>query len=56
MLLHEQVLLLDRGAVAEHGPPLELLGREHGAFRKLAEESGDLPALTEAAREAAGAE
>ena len=42
--------------VVELGPPLELLGREHGAFRKLAEESGDLAALTEAAREAAGAE
>ena len=39
----------------EHGPPLELLGREHGAFRKLAEESSDLAALTEAAREASEA-
>lgn len=56
VVFYDQVLLLDRGAVLEHGPPLELLGREHGAFRKLAEESGDLAALAEAAREAAGAE
>jgi len=56
VVFYDQVLLLDRGSVLEHGPPLELLGREHGAFHKLAEESGDLAALVEAAREAAGAE
>ena len=38
----------------ESGAPLELLGRADGAFRKLAEESGDLPGLVQAAQEAAG--
>ena len=37
-----QVLLLERGAVREHGAPLELLSRPDGAFRSLAEESGDI--------------
>ena len=37
-----QVLLLERGAVREQGAPLELLSRADGAFRSLAEESGDL--------------
>ena len=49
-----QVLLLERGAVREHGAPLELLSRPDGAFRSLAEESGDfMPGLVQAAREAA---
>ena len=48
-----QVLLLERGAVREQGAPLELLSRADGAFRSLAEESGDLPGLVQAAREAA---
>ena len=54
VVFYDQVLLLDRGAVLEHGPPLELLGRAGGGFRKLAEESGDLAGLGQAAREAAG--
>ena len=48
-----QVLLLERGAVREQGAPLELLSRADGAFRSLAEESGALPGLVQAAREAA---
>ena len=48
-----QVLLLERGAVREHGAPLELLSRPDGAFRSLAEESGVMPGLVQAAREAA---
>ena len=49
-----QVLLLERGAVREQGAPLELLSRADGAFRSLAEESGEfLPGLVQAAREAA---
>ena len=53
VVFYDEVLLLERGAVREHGPPLELLGRVDGAFRSLAEESGDLAGLVQAAREAA---
>ena len=51
---YDQILLLDRGAVIEHGPPLELLRRADSAFRKLGEESGDLTGLVQVATEAAG--
>ena len=54
IVFYDQILLLDQGAVKEQGAPLELLGRADGAFRKLAEESGDLPGLVQAAQEAAG--
>ena len=34
---HDAILVLDAGSVVEYGPPDELLKKEGGAFRALAE-------------------
>ncbi|PSN70285.1 hypothetical protein BS50DRAFT_674708 [Corynespora cassiicola Philippines] len=43
----DRILVLDRGQVVEWGSPRELLAREGGWFRALADESGDLGGLEE---------
>ena len=47
---YDQVLVLERGRVAEFGPPWELLARAGGMFRAMCETSGDFEALAEGAR------
>lgn len=46
---YDRVLVLARGDVVEYDRPAELLRRNGGAFKALAEESGDFGALLEAA-------
>ena len=53
---YDRVLLLSQGAVQEYDTPLSLLREPGGAFRKLAEESGDFDGLMQLAAEAAAAE
>ena len=48
---YDKVLLLGQGAVQEYDAPLKLLRTTGGAFRTLAEESGDLDGLLRAAEE-----
>ena len=52
---YDKVLLLGQGAVQEYDAPLKLLRTMGGAFRTLAEESGDLDGLLRVAEEAGGA-
>ena len=47
---YDRVLVLDRGRAVEHDTPLVLLQREGGAFRELAERTGDLSGLLALAR------
>ena len=47
---YDQVLVLDRGCVAEFAPPWELIEREGGIFRSMCETSGEFEALAEGAR------
>jgi ABC-type multidrug transport system fused ATPase/permease subunit len=51
---YDRILLLERGSVLEYDTPYKLLCKEGGAFRGLAEESGDVASLLSAAQEAAG--
>ena len=51
---YDRILLLGGGAVQEYDAPLELLRSEGGAFRRLAEETGDLDGLLRVAEDAAG--
>jgi ABC-type multidrug transport system ATPase subunit len=53
VVFYDRILMLSQGSVLEYAPPLELLTTAEGAFRKLAEESGDLEGLMQAARESA---
>ena len=43
------MFMAGEGRVVEHGPPRKLL-LEGGAFKKLAEETGDFAGLLQAAR------
>ena len=45
-----QSLVLDDGKVLEYDAPATLLAKRDGAFRKLAEETGDLMGLVAAAQ------
>ena len=49
---YERVLVLDAGAVVEYDSPRTLLDKPGGAFRSLAEESGEMGALRAAAASA----
>lgn len=51
---YDRVLVLGHGAVQEYDSPLALLQRAGGVFQRLAEESGDLESLKQAAEEAEG--
>ena len=44
--------MLSRGRVAEYDTPLALLEKPDGAFRRLAEGSGDVEGLIRIAKEA----
>ena len=47
---YDKILVLDRGQVAELGPPWELIAQEGGMFRAMCETSGEFDALAEGAR------
>jgi hypothetical protein len=48
------VLVLDKGAVVEYGPPYELIRKEKGMFRGMCETSGEFDVLLPAAKKAFG--
>ncbi|RDA90239.1 hypothetical protein CP533_6863 [Ophiocordyceps camponoti-saundersi (nom. inval.)] len=47
---YDRVLVLDRGEVVEFGHPWDLLAREEGSFRAMCDMSGELEALSRAAK------
>ena len=49
---YDKVLVLEKGEVAEFGPPWELLKNEDGMFRAMCEKSGDLDVLLDMAAKA----
>jgi ABC-type multidrug transport system ATPase subunit len=46
---YDLVLVVERGEVVEYGPPLELVRRQGGQFRRLCEHAGLLPRFEEVA-------
>ena len=53
---YDKVLVLDKGKVIEYDRPFALIMEEGGIFRGMCEMSGELEALVEAAKKAAGKE
>ena len=51
VVFYEKVMLLAEGGVLEYDAPATLLQKRDGAFRKLAEETGDLMGLVAAAQQ-----
>ena len=51
VVFYEKVMLLAEGGVLEYDAPAKLLSKKDGAFRKLAEETGDLMGLVAAAQQ-----
>ena len=51
---NDRVLVLSKGTVAEYDAPLALLEQSGGAFRRLAEGTGDLDGLVRLARGGVG--
>ena len=51
VVFYEKVMLLAEGGVLEYDAPATLLSKKDGAFRKLAEETGDLMGLVAAAQQ-----
>lgn len=49
---YDKVLVLEKGELAEFGPPWELIGKEGGLFRGMCETSGDFEVLKEMASKA----
>ncbi|KAF1850938.1 uncharacterized protein K460DRAFT_391320 [Cucurbitaria berberidis CBS 394.84] len=49
---YDKVLVLDKGVVIEYGDPYELVQKDSGNFRAMCETSGELEALTSAAKAA----
>ena len=51
VVFYEKAMLLAEGGVLEYDAPAKLLAKRDGAFRKLAEETGDLMGLVAAAQD-----
>ena len=51
VVFYEKAMLLAEGGVLEYDAPATLLAKKDGAFRKLAEETGDLMGLVAAAQQ-----
>ena len=51
VVFYEKAMLLAEGGVLEYDAPAKLLAKKDGAFRKLAEETGDLMGLVAAAQQ-----
>ena len=51
VVFYEKAMLLAEGGVLEYDAPAALLAKKDGAFRKLAEETGDLMGLAAAAQQ-----
>ena len=49
---YDKVLVLEKGEVAEFGPPWELIAKENGMFRGMCEMSGDFDTLVDLAKKA----